>query len=202
MEYLESTGTQYIDTRIVCDDVSNYDMQISFVLQRVIVGNSGQDILGARKDTGNRSFILFVPNNMQGLFLNLAGYSSLNTPLVLSENIIKTGDLFNITAEINQLNNTATVVFNDVLLYENVSWVGDLYCGYSLYLFAVHGDSGIRDPVAAKIYKYRMFKNDVLVLDFIPVLDSYGVPCMYDRVTDSFFYNQGTGQFIPGPVKQ
>ena len=33
-----------------------------------------------------------------------------------------------------------------------------------------------------------------------PVLDKNGIPCMYDKVTDQFFYNQGTGQFIAGPV--
>ena len=33
-----------------------------------------------------------------------------------------------------------------------------------------------------------------------PVLDKNGTPCMYDNVTDQFFYNAGTGQFIAGPV--
>lgn len=34
--------------------------------------------------------------------------------------------------------------------------------------------------------------------EFIPVIDSAGRPCMYDTVTRKVFYNKGTGQFIAG----
>ena len=40
--------------------------------------------------------------------------------------------------------------------------------------------------------------NGTLIRDFITVMDKSGVPCMYDRVTKSFFYNQGTGTFLYG----
>ena len=53
----------------------------------------------------------------------------------------------------------------------------------------------------ARIYNISFrTANNILVRDFIPVLDKDGVPCMYDKVTVQFFYNQGTGQFIAGPA--
>jgi hypothetical protein len=48
-------------------------------------------------------------------------------------------------------------------------------------------------------YGMKLYRNDVLVRDFIPVLDLNDEPCMYDRVTGRCFYNQGTGAFLYGP---
>jgi len=53
----------------------------------------------------------------------------------------------------------------------------------------------------AKIYYTRLYDvNDNLIVDLIPVLDANDVPCMYDKVSGTFFYNIGTGDFIAGPV--
>lgn len=49
-----------------------------------------------------------------------------------------------------------------------------------------------------KIYSCKIYDNGVLVRDYIPVLDWNDVPCMYDKVTDELFYNQGTDEFLYG----
>ena len=51
------------------------------------------------------------------------------------------------------------------------------------------------------MYKCKIFDNDILVRDFIPVLDREMRPAMYDSVTGKLFYNKGTGVFIIGPDK-
>ena len=51
-----------------------------------------------------------------------------------------------------------------------------------------------------KLYEFKLWDNGILIYDMIPVLDSNNVPCMYDRVEGRFYYNAGTGQFIAGPV--
>ena len=53
-------------------------------------------------------------------------------------------------------------------------------------------------PALARYYACKLWNGDVLVRDFIPVLDNNNVPCLYDKVTNEFFYNQGTGQFLYG----
>ena len=52
-------------------------------------------------------------------------------------------------------------------------------------------------PSSWRIYyaKFTDKQTGQLVGDFIPVLDSNGTPCMYDRVTQQYFYNQGSGTF-------
>ena len=50
----------------------------------------------------------------------------------------------------------------------------------------------------AKIYSFKIYENNVLTMDLIPVLDKNDIPCMYDKVSQQFFYNQGTGTFSYG----
>jgi hypothetical protein len=40
-----------------------------------------------------------------------------------------------------------------------------------------------------------VWENNALIHDFIPVLDWNDVACLYDKVTDELYYNQGTGEF-------
>ena len=51
-----------------------------------------------------------------------------------------------------------------------------------------------------RLFYFKIYDNDILVRDFIPILDKNGTPCMYDKVEGKFYYNAGTGQFIAGPV--
>ena len=46
-----------------------------------------------------------------------------------------------------------------------------------------------------KLYYCQIYENDVIVRDFVPALDSNNVACLYDRVSQTFFYNAGTGTF-------
>lgn len=54
------------------------------------------------------------------------------------------------------------------------------------------------NTTVGKIYYTKIWQNNVLVRDMIPVLDWNYVPCMYDKVSDELFYNQGTGNFSYG----
>ena len=57
-------------------------------------------------------------------------------------------------------------------------------------------------PSSWRIY-YAKFRNkytNTYVGDFVPVLDSSGVPAMFDNVTQQLFYNSGSGQFSYGLV--
>ena len=52
-----------------------------------------------------------------------------------------------------------------------------------------------------KIYYAKLFDNESnIIWNGIPCLDTNGTPCMYDTVSGQTFYNQGTGEFIAGPI--
>ena len=46
-----------------------------------------------------------------------------------------------------------------------------------------------------KIYRFKISENDVLVRNFIPCLDANQTPCFYDLVTETTFYNSGSGTY-------
>ena len=51
-----------------------------------------------------------------------------------------------------------------------------------------------------RLYALKLYVDGELILDYIPVLDINNRPCLFDKISNTFFYNQGTGEdFIPGP---
>lgn len=83
-------------------------------------------------------------------------------------------------------------------------------CNYSLYISAIHnpswrGTGSISDStyfraICAKFHGLKVWKNDVLLGDFRPVLDENDIPCFYDEVTGTYKKNLGTGTPIAGPT--
>ncbi len=53
-------------------------------------------------------------------------------------------------------------------------------------------------PTKGKYYHLQYEVNGELKRDMIPVLDWSDRPCMYDKITDELYYNQGTGEFLWG----
>lgn len=45
------------------------------------------------------------------------------------------------------------------------------------------------------IYSCQIYDNGTLIRDYIPMLDSNNIPCLYDKINDKCYYNQGTGSF-------
>ena len=69
----------------------------------------------------------------------------------------------------------------------------------SLYLFSQHTGSQIESfNSSVYIYYFKIYDNNKLVRDFIPVLDNNNIKCINDRVNNKLYYNQGTGQFLYG----
>ena len=50
-----------------------------------------------------------------------------------------------------------------------------------------------------KIHSLKVWQNDVLVRDMIPVQDENDNPCYFDLVTHAYYYNNsGYGSFLYG----
>ena len=64
----------------------------------------------------------------------------------------------------------------------------------TIYLFNLNLSGG-NYVSKAKIWSYKQTRNGEQIRDFMPVLDNSNVPCLYDKVSKTFFYNQGTGEF-------
>ena len=191
IKYLESTGTQWIDTGYIPKYETKMEIQFVITQLQTRLGNASCPICG-RSGFNYKNFGFFTPVN--GVNTEMVFFA--NTSYTFNFGVL--GKL--ITGIIDLPNGYIELSYDDVIYNKYLNMPLETYA-YSLYLFqcnfaGVAGDSDAH----IQIRSVRLKENDALVHDFIPVLDKDGTPCMYDRVEGKFCYNQGTGQFIAGPV--
>jgi hypothetical protein len=177
IEYIESTGTQWIDT-----GVTMYaNVRTNIIISLALTSNmSNTSIFGAQQ--GNARSILSFNGAVY------CGDGSRRLYYSLSQN-----EKHQISVEYNSTNLT---------LYIDQEYQGETatygqFASNTFSIFKLNGGDGV---FIGKIYSFKYLINNILVRDFIPVLDKNGVPCLFDKVEAKFYYNQGTGQFIAGPV--
>lgn len=171
VEYLESTGTQYIDTGIVFN--SPYTIELSFMLTKL--NNYNSLIFGAWHDNDSTDRLQFyVANNNR---FNNDGHS--NITCVQPSVIPDTNTIYNIT-------------YTPTISQPNAN--------SSMWLFARNNDRSTYLPYnGLRVYscKIKDIDSDTVIRDFIPVrIGSVGY--LYDKVSKQFFANKGTGNFILG----
>lgn len=76
----------------------------------------------------------------------------------------------------------------------------EFQCDYNLYLFSTNSANVFNaSAFVGNIYNCKVWDNDVLIRDMIPVTDYQGTPSMWDFETEKYYYNKGTGvDFIFG----
>lgn len=183
VSFLESSGTQRIDTGI------SYSAENEYVIETEC---EWLDAAGT-----------FTGWNAGGQFGNYGGYwgagsSTSKTSIAVNgwasiRLIINAGTSSDTVLEVTQNGETssATRAHSSMSSYTKVNYP----------IFAFSSDSGAYvGHVSARIKVYKIYVNGKLVRDYIPVIDKANVPCLYDKVTRSMYYNVGTGKFIAGAV--
>ena len=174
LEYIQSSGTQYIDTgRKLTQDS---DITIDF---KLINNNKSVGILGSRESAAKNNLAMFRDG---GLFVG--DFSEYR------QHRFKTNSSFNRTKI--RMNKTGVLV-NGVL---NTSWSGvaNFETPTNGLIFDVGNNNWTGNKAVMQLYSYTDGNTQKLV----PCLDTEGVPCMYDLVSQKPFYNAGTGSFTWG----
>ena len=180
LEYLEATGTQYIDaefkpnnnTRIVMD-AQYTDVSISTFF------------FGTRDTSTSKGYTLNrITSN--GYFASSYG-NEINTPMFTADT----------DRHIFEKNKNLTYVDGELLVTHTQA---TFTCTNNLEIFACNngGTSGY-SPSKCKIYSFKIYDNDVLIRDFMPCRRTIdGTLGLYDIVNNVFYTNKGTGTFIGG----
>ena len=180
VEYLESTGTQYIDTNYV----PNSTTRIKTIFEFSKVHTSHSWIFGARKGYLDDEFSMAWHTGANEF------YDAFDTNLQYMSSC-KANALYNI----DKNRNVTTI---DGITKTNTN--STFECSRSMFLFSLGTNTGPYGNVSGKMRSTKIYDNDVLVRDYVPVLDENNVACFYDKVTKTYFYNQGTGSFNAGPI--
>ena len=182
VEYLESTGTQWIDTGIY-----GRDGLLAKCRFRLSDTNSRNYIFQSRYD--NASFFSLAHTLTSGISV------AANTATVMPINVL---DMDWHSAEVDTTSYAKKVVYDDL---EVSTWsLENLNVSVNhIYLFSNHSATTF-SRASISYFSIRDTSTDQLLLDLIPVRKD-GVGYMYDRVSGQLLGNSGTGDFIIGPDK-
>lgn len=178
LTYIQSSGTQYIDTGFK----PNQDTRIVGDMQ--FLNNTSGDpasLFGYRKSTSAQRYEFFQYNSLL--------YSPYNT---------SAGSTISMTTnKISIDKNKGTTLVNGSAL--STITYANFQCSGNMYLFALNNNGSVANVNGNKrIYSCQIYDNGTLTRNFVPCKNPSGVVGMYDMVNNVFYQNSGTGTFTAG----
>ena len=171
--YLEATGTQYIDTGFKPNGNTRTVMTAYSVQKSSWIYGAWH----AKNDT-------MYAANAEGVYSIC--YGSEIVPL----GVVTIGAIV-----IDQ--NKGEYTYNGV---SGTVASSDFSCAYSMYLFAINAAGVVSsNRFYGRIHSCQIYDNGTLVRDFVPCRREFdGKLGMLDLVSNKFFTNRGTGEFVAG----
>lgn len=179
VEYIQSSGTQYIDTGFKPNNNTRVVMDFQFVSAPT---SNHAVIFGARDATNVNSFCVFYIKD--GYFRSDYGATNTNQWAI------------NSTARYTiDKNKETTSLNNTTQSYSATTFQG----GYNMYLFALNTGGALGfGSQGLKVYSCQIYDNGTLIRDYVPCINAKGVAGLYDAVNGVFYANAGTGSFTTG----
>lgn len=187
-DYIESTGTQWINTGIL--PKANQELEIRFTLENI---TNNHAIFGGRNTTTNKTCTMFFLSGPKYFRFDKFSQQTIgNASMSRAEDIYK----FELSNGVITLTNETTGVKDS----KTISGIYDLNGDFPIYLFCVNTSGTSFDyPLKGSIYEWKMKENGELVQHLLPAQRlSDNAIGMYDKVTNAFYPNAGTGTFIAG----
>jgi hypothetical protein len=180
IEYLESTGTEYIDTMETI--TYNSTDTVEYIVNMAITSNASRQL------NGDGAFVYFGVNDSNKFEIHQVG--------------VKTYDSNYHNWYLFGQGNKTIIGEIDGVRY-NAGSTSANNRTYNIYLFAIGGN--VTSPSASFYIKQKLKnaiikRNGEVVRDFIPVRIGQ-IGYLYDKVSGQLFGNAGTGDFILGPDK-
>ncbi len=184
VEYLESTGTQYIDTGFKPNPATT-KIDCAFCGLSGFSG-AGTQMFGARTVASSNN------ENNTNICFGVVG----SKIYIRGDWIRRTA---NLVADIDPEEYIHLIAHNQTVSINGTEYSSTLeknntYLDYNFYLFACNTAGTIQFYNKTRQYYFKIYDNNTLVCDFIPVIAPDGEPCMFDKVTKKLFCNQGTGE--------
>lgn len=182
LEYIESSGTQYIDTSVRVMPENYQQLKMSVTCEKIGQGAGASNWLVDGSNVANAYFYTGVYN---GKYYYGCGTTDHDTGIAAASG------KQTFTLDIPSAKFTVSDSVDVSISTEPVT------ASASLYLFGFN-----YNPVrcyAEKIYSCQIYTGATLVRDFVPCKNASGTVGLYDTVNGQFYANAGTGMFTAGP---
>ena len=185
VNYLQSSGEQWIEMGVA----PNQNTKAVLKIKINVIGNSGETLIGSRTDVNsNDQFFTYLDDYGGGRFLfRMDGQTQ-----AISWKGLTTDKIYIVTLSGTEMKaelEDGTAVFSKTFA------VSDFTSAVTMALFK---SKPFNNGFWGRIYSCKHYNGDELIQDFVPCLDTEGVPCMFDLVSRKPFYNAGTGSFTWG----
>ena len=178
VEYIESTGTQYIDTGIIPYKTTT---ELKYAFTNLA---NEQTVAGCFNEGNNRYYVCQIDSVGNLSFRNKSNTIIFNTTSDTDIHTIKYNDTNNYVFLDNQNIGTVSNLANSLV--------------NSLTLFA-RKSTNMESYSKSRIYYCKIWEDEVLVRNFIPCYrKSDNEIGLYDTINNVFYTNSGTGTFLKG----
>ena len=177
LEYIESTGTQYIDTGVVLSNNHKFEIEfMPFNSQGLMFGSRSSATLNNRMVTWDGGLVTNDYYNYQQYRLSVSLLSGIKYVATNSNTLIKINE--------SELSVSSTTIFNTPS---------------NALIFNVGGSPPSLPKASAKLYYAKIWNGEILVRDFIPSMRlSDNAIGLYDKANNQFYTNNGSGTFLHG----
>ena len=183
LEYIESTGTQWFEPEL------SFNQSTKIESKWKAESNIAQYLYGAGDSTNPRVTLYINSRTGSCALVNQRfgnAFATLQSGQLADGNIhttIHDKNGFTLDGVLYPYSNAGTFnISQDITLLQKKSDPNCFFVG--------------------KIYYLNINIDDEVIHSFVPAKDSDGVVCLYDMILHQFIYNQGTDDFIAGPVKE
>jgi hypothetical protein len=183
LEYIESSGTQYINTGIVPKTTTRVFCDFQYT------ATSGQCGWGS---TGSK----------ESFFFGVAGDGTFKATVSGNFTVSPTGVAVDTDRHTFDISMSALKLDGTAFANATTSPFSNAASGNTLYLFALHAGWSpyVVNYASMRIYSCKIYDGETLVRDFVPVVRASDSKAgLYDLETDAFFGNAGSGSFTAGP---
>lgn len=179
LEYIESSGTQYINTGVIPNENTRIVLDV-----QLLSPQTGRHFLFGSRESGVAHF--WVEKNAGDIFVtNYATQGDKSFPTVNAYNRV-----------IIDKNSNVTTIGSETVTHT----AGALNSSLPMFLFVENYNGTASTFTAMKLYSCQIYDNGTIVRDFIPCISDTDGVGLYDCVNKTFYGNAGTGTFIGSEV--
>ena len=183
VEYIQSSGTQYVDTGMKTTNETSIiiDAQVLAMNQEQYGGGLLFGSCNPVQNSGHEAYVWQYKFN--------AVY---NSTANVDTQTLTVGDRL----RVEFMKNVCTVIKNGQVFYTHTFSPSSFTSTVNLYLFVLPRSTQYFGKI--KLYSCEIYEGSSLVRDFIPCKNPSGAVGLYDTVNGAFYGNSGTGTFAAG----
>ena len=188
LEYIESSGGQYIDTGLEADGDTRVVIKVQL--------KSGRNtfLFGGRDNNLYNSFAVEVFHNgdAESIYIEYGTDSqTIDCGRSLTADKVKI-DIFTDGSGGDKEGSAGQKTF----AFSKQSFSSS----NNMFLFGLNDRGIFTAGTTCRLYKCEIYKNGRRIREFFPALDANDEPCLYETRQNKYYLNQGQGKFVAGPL--